>query len=98
VATGAPVVSIATLNSSGLSMTTVSPVGSPVAVSSNLAVTTIAGCPGDSRRLRAIEGWGGLISTATTAAGTPFSVAPREGKCGSAWSSGSTPDPPGPSG
>ena len=35
-------------------MTTVSPAGSPVAVSSNLTVTVITGCPGDNRRLRAI--------------------------------------------
>jgi hypothetical protein len=89
---------MATLNSSGFSMTTVSPAGSPVAVSSNLAVTTIAGCPGDSRRLRAIEGWGGLISTLTAAAGRPFSMAPRDRNCGSSWSSGSSPAPSGASG
>jgi hypothetical protein len=45
-----------TLNSSGFSMTMVSPAGSPVAVSSNLTVTAITGCPGDSRRLRAMDG------------------------------------------
>jgi hypothetical protein len=49
-------VSIAILNSSGFSMTTVSPAGSPVAVSSNLTVTVITGCPGDNRRLRAMDG------------------------------------------
>jgi hypothetical protein len=49
-------VSIATLNSSGFSMTTVSPAGSPVAVSSNRTVTVITGCPGDNRRLRAMDG------------------------------------------
>jgi len=38
-------------NNSGFSMTTVSPAGSPVPASSNLAVTVITGCPGDSRRL-----------------------------------------------
>ncbi len=56
VPTGASVVSIAILNSSGFSMTTVSPAGSPVAASSNLTVTVITGCPGDSRRLRAMDG------------------------------------------
>jgi hypothetical protein len=78
VVTGATAVSIAILNSSGFSMTTVSPAGSPAA-SSNLAVTTITGCPGDSRRLRAIEGWGGHISTLTAAAGRPYSAEPRDG-------------------
>jgi hypothetical protein len=92
--TGASVVSIATLNSSGFSMTTVSPAGSLVAASSNLAVTTITGCPGDSRRLRAIEGCGGLISTLTAAAGRPFSAEPRDGNRGAARSSGWTPGPP----
>ena len=53
---GASAVSIATLNSSGFSMTTVSPAGSPVVVSSNLTVTVITGCPGDNRRLRAMDG------------------------------------------
>ena len=48
--------SIAILNSSGFSATTVSPAGSRVAVSSNLTVTVITGCPGDSRRLRAMDG------------------------------------------
>jgi hypothetical protein len=47
---------MATLKSSGLSITTVSPAGSPVAESSNLIVTVITGCPGDSRRLRAMDG------------------------------------------
>jgi hypothetical protein len=54
--TGASVVSTATLNSSGFSITTVSPAGSPVAESSNLIVTAITGCPGDNRRLRAMDG------------------------------------------
>ena len=67
--TGAPAVSIATRNSSGFSMTTVSPVGAPVAGSSNLTVTVITGCPGDSRRLRATDGCGGLISRVTAEAG-----------------------------
>jgi hypothetical protein len=53
---GAPEVSIAILNNSGFSMTTVSPAGSPVSVSSNLTVTVITGCPGASRRLRAMDG------------------------------------------
>ena len=53
---GASEVSIATRNSSGFSMTIVSPAGSPVAGSSNLTVTMITGCPGDNRRLRAIDG------------------------------------------
>jgi hypothetical protein len=56
VPTGASAVSIAILNSSGFSMTTVSPAGSPVAVSSNLTVTVITDCPGDNRRLRAMDG------------------------------------------
>ena len=70
VPTGASVVSIAILNNSGFSMTTVSPAGSPVAASSNLTVTVITGCPGDNRRLRATDGWGGFISTLTAAAGS----------------------------
>jgi hypothetical protein len=76
---GASEVSIATLNSSGFSMTIVSPAGSPVAGSSNLTVTVITGCPGDNRRLRAIDGCGGDISTVTAAAGTAFSTVPNEG-------------------
>ena len=72
-------VSIATLNSSGFSMTTVSPAGSPVAVSSNLTVTVITGSPGDNRRLRATDGCGGDISTLTAAAGRAFSTEPSEG-------------------
>ena len=76
---GASEVSIATLNSSGLSMTTVSPAGSAVAGSSNLTVTVITGCPGDNRRLRAIDGCGGDSSTLTAAAGTAFSTVPNEG-------------------
>jgi hypothetical protein len=59
---------MATLNNSGFSITTVSPAGSPVAASSNLIVTVITGCPGDSFRLRAMDGWGGHISTLTAAA------------------------------
>jgi hypothetical protein len=74
-------------------MTTVSPAGSPVAMSSNLAVTTITGWPGDSRRLRATEGCGGLISTLTAAAGRPFSVEPTAGNGGSGCSSGSASGP-----
>src|ERR1700749_4815154 len=67
---GASEVSIATLNSSGLSMTIVSPAGSPVAGSSNLTVTAITGCPGDNRRLRGIGGCGGGSSTLHPAGGT----------------------------
>ena len=81
--TGASVVSIATLNNSGFSITMVSPAGSPVSESSNLIVTVITGCPGDSRRLRATHGCGGLISTLTAAAGTSFSTDPSEEKLGS---------------
>ena len=44
--TDASAVSIATLNNSGFSITTVSPVGSPVAESSNRTVTVITGLPG----------------------------------------------------
>jgi len=54
--TDASAVSIATLNSSGLNITTVSPLGAPVSESSNLIVTVVTGCPGDSRRLRATAG------------------------------------------
>jgi hypothetical protein len=50
------VVSIATLNNPGLSITTVSPPGAFVSESSNLIVTVINGCPGGSRRLRATAG------------------------------------------
>jgi hypothetical protein len=64
-------------NNSGFSMTTVSPAGSPVTASSNLTVTVITGCPGDSRRLRATDGWGGLISTLTAAAGRPARTEPN---------------------
>jgi hypothetical protein len=71
-------VSIATLNNSGFSITTVSPAGSPVAESSNLTVTVITGCPGDSRRLRATDGWGGIISTLTATAGRAFSTEPND--------------------
>jgi hypothetical protein len=78
VLTGATVVSIATLNNSGLSMTTVSPAGAPVSESSNLIVTVMTGCPGVSRRLRAMAGCGGLISTLAAAAGTSFSIDPSE--------------------
>jgi hypothetical protein len=56
VVTDAAAVSIATLNSSGLKMTTVSPLRAPVSESSNLIVTVVTGCPGDSRRLRATAG------------------------------------------
>ncbi len=76
--TGATVVSIATLNNSGFSMTMVSPAGVPVSESSNLIVTVMTGCPGVSRRLRAIAGCGGLISTLAAAAGTSFSIDPSE--------------------
>src|SRR6202035_2169146 len=51
-------------------MTTVSAAGPPVPGSSNLTVTVITGCPGDSRRLRATAGCGGLISTLTAATGS----------------------------
>jgi hypothetical protein len=54
--TDASAVSIATRNSSGLSITTVSPLRAPVPESSNLIVTVVTGCPGDSRRLRATAG------------------------------------------
>ena len=65
-------------------MTIVSPAGSPVAGSSNLTVTMITGCPGDNRRLRAIDGCGGDISTLTAAAGTAFSTVPNDGNSCSA--------------
>src|SRR6476661_3286905 len=68
---GASEVSIATRNSSGFSMTIVSPAGSPVAGSSNLTVTVITGCGGD-------------ISTLTAAAGTSFSTVPNDGNSCSA--------------
>lgn len=76
--TGAPAVSIATLNNSGFSMTTVSPAGVPVSESSNLTVTVMTGCPGVSRRLRAIAGCGGPISTLAAVAGASFSIDPSE--------------------
>ena len=81
---GASVVSTATRNSSGRRTTTVSPAGSPVTASSNLAVTVITGCPGDRRRLRAMDGCGGDISTLTAAAGSVFST---ESSVGTGWSS-----------
>src|SRR6185436_4176402 len=81
---GASEVSIATRNSSGFSMTIVSPAGSPVAGSSTL--TVITGCPGDNRRLRAIDGCGGDISTLTAAAGMAFSTVPNDGNsCSASW-------------
>jgi hypothetical protein len=70
------VVSIATLNNSGFSMTTVSPIGVPASGSSNLTVTVMTGCPGVSLRLRAIAGCGGLSSTLAAVAGTSFSIDP----------------------
>ena len=54
--TDASAVSIATLNNSGFSITTVSPPGAPAPESSNLIVTVVTGWPGDSRRLRATAG------------------------------------------
>src|SRR5689334_15554061 len=83
-AAGACEVPIATLRSSGFSMTAVRPAGSPVAGSSNLTVTVITGSPGDNRRLRAIDGCGGDISTLTAAAGTAFSTLPNGGNSWSA--------------
>ena len=71
-------VSMATLKSSGLSITTVRPVAGPPAESANLTVTVITGCPGDSRRLRATAGCGGLISTLTAAAGRLGSTEPND--------------------
>src|ERR1700731_2598291 len=59
-------------------MTTVSPAGRPAAGSSNLTVTVITGCPGDSRRLRATAGCGGLSSTLTPAAGSSLLSTPPE--------------------
>lgn len=91
--TGATVVSMATLNHSGFSMTTVSPAGAPVSESSNLIVTVMTGCPGVSRRLRAIAGCGGLISTLAAAAGTSFSIDPSEENGGPSGSSAASPAP-----
>jgi hypothetical protein len=97
VLTGATLVSIATLNNSGFSMTTVSPAGVPVSESSNLIVTVMTGCPGVSRRLRAIAGCGGLISTLAAAAGTSLSIDPSEENgrpaCGPSGSSAASPAP-----
>jgi hypothetical protein len=76
--TGESAVSIATLNNSGFSITTVSPPGAPWSVASNLIVTVVTGCPGDRRRLRATAGCGGLISTLTATAGMAFTTAPNE--------------------
>ena len=77
----ASAVSIATRNNSGFSITTVSPPGAPVRESSNLIVTVVTGWPGDSRRLRATAGWGGLISTLTATASMTFSPAPNDENC-----------------
>jgi len=85
----ASAVSTATLNNSGFSITTVSPPGAPVPESSNLIVTVVTGWPGDSRRLRATAGCGGLISTLTATAGMAFSPAPNDENCSSAAGSGS---------
>src|SRR5579875_3724539 len=79
----APVVSTATRNSSGFSTTTARPAGAAVAGSWNLTVTVIAACPGDSRRLRATDGCGGLISTLTATAGSQSSGEPEDGESGS---------------
>jgi hypothetical protein len=76
--TDASAVSIATRNNSGFSITTVSPPGAPVSESSNLIVTVVTGCPGDSRRLRATAGWGGLISTLTATADMAFTTMPND--------------------
>ena len=81
-------VSIATLNNSGFSITTVSPPGAPGPELSNLIVTVVTGWPGDSRRLRATAGCGGLISTLTASAGLAVSPAPNDENC----SSGSGPE------
>ena len=54
--TDASAVSIATLNNSGFSITTVSPFGAPGPESSNLIVTVVTGWPGDNLRLRATAG------------------------------------------
>ncbi|MGH3149948.1 MAG: hypothetical protein ACRDOB_04350 [Streptosporangiaceae bacterium] len=59
-------------------MTTVSPAAVPVSESSNLTVTMMTGWPGVSRRLRAIAGCGGHISTLAAPAGTSFSINPSE--------------------
>jgi hypothetical protein len=82
--TGESAVSIATLNNSGFSITTVSPPGAPWSVASNLIVTVVTGCPGDRRRLRATAGWGGLISTLTATAGMAFTTAPNDENSSSA--------------
>ena len=88
---------MATRNSSGFSITTVSPAGSPVAESSNLIVTVITGCPGDSRRLRAMDGWGGPISTLTAAAGSAVRVKPNEANpTVASWSGSASSSPNGP--
>ena len=71
-------VSTLTLNNSGFIITTVSPVGLPVVASSNLTVTVITGCPGVSRKLRAMAGCGGDTSTLTAAAGTVVSTESNE--------------------
>jgi hypothetical protein len=73
-------------------MTTVSAAGRPVAGSSNLTVTVITGCPGDSRRLRATAGCGGLSSTLTAAAGSsPRTTSNDEGSGSSATSGPGSP-------
>ena len=46
----------------------VRPTGDPVAWSSNLIVTEMAGWPGGSRRLRATDGCGGASSRSTARA------------------------------
>ncbi len=93
--TDACVVSIPTLNNPGFSITTVSPPGAPVPESSNLIVTVISGCPGDSRRLRATAGWGGLISTLTATADMAFSAVPNDEKSSPADRSASSSSSPG---
>jgi hypothetical protein len=80
-------VSIATRNNSDFSITTVSPPGAPVPESSNLIVTVVTGWPGDSRRLRATAGWGGLISTLTATADLAVSPAPNDENCSSDFGS-----------
>jgi hypothetical protein len=85
----ASAVSIATRNNSGFSITTVSPPGAPVSESANLIVTVVTGCPGDSRRLRATAGCGGLISTLTATAGMAFSTSPNDVNCSPASGSSS---------
>ena len=73
-------------------MTTVSPAGVPVAGSSNLTVTEITGCPGDSRRLRATAGCGGLISTLTAAAPASVSTDSKDaGPRSASWSASGSP-------